>query len=82
MEHVSATEAQNNFGLLIDNAQHNPIMIRKRKRDYAVVISAEEYKRLQDDKKKALIALADNIRADAKKKGLTSEKSKQLLQDI
>jgi len=82
MEHISATDAQNNFGALIDTAQLHPIMVCKRKRDYAVIISAEEYTRLREARGKSFIALADKIRKDSEKRGLTPNKAKELLEDI
>jgi antitoxin Phd len=44
---MSATEAKNSFGELLDEARTRPIKIEKNGRAVAVVISAEEYKRLE-----------------------------------
>lgn len=43
---VSSTDAQNQFGKLIDDAKKEPVMIQKNGRDQVVMISAEEYQRL------------------------------------
>jgi antitoxin Phd len=44
---VSSTEAQNNFGLLLDRvARDEPVFIRRRQRRQAVIISVERYEAL------------------------------------
>ncbi len=43
---VSSTEAQNQFGKLLDDAKTEPVMIQKNGRDQVVMISAETYKRI------------------------------------
>jgi prevent-host-death family protein len=47
MRTVSATEAKQNLGALLDSAQSEPVVIRRQKRDIAVIISAREYDRLR-----------------------------------
>ena len=42
MSTISATDAKNNFGQVLDQAQHEPV----HGRDIAVVVSAAEYQRL------------------------------------
>lgn len=44
---VSAKQAKDNFGELIDNAQREPVEIQKKGRSVAVVVSLEEYRRLE-----------------------------------
>jgi hypothetical protein len=39
MKTVAATEAKNRFGAIIDDAQREPIVIRRQDRDVAVVLS-------------------------------------------
>lgn len=43
---VSSTEAQNQFGKLLDDAKSEPVMIQKNGRDQVVMISAETYQRI------------------------------------
>ena len=45
MRIVSATEAKQRLAALLDAAQREPILIRRQKRDVAVIMSAEEYER-------------------------------------
>lgn len=44
---MNATEAKNKFGELLDFAKTRPMKIEKNGRPVAVVISAEEYERLE-----------------------------------
>ena len=47
MKTVSAKIAKNNFGELIESAQKGPVEIQKNGRSVAVVISLDEFKRLE-----------------------------------
>jgi len=46
MKSLSAAEAKNAFGHLIDIARHEPVLIEKHNRPVVVVLSIEEYDRL------------------------------------
>jgi prevent-host-death family protein len=46
MKTMSAREAKNAFGLMIDSARAEPVLIEKRGRGVVVVVSVEEYDRL------------------------------------
>ena len=46
MQHISARDAKNSFGRLIDLARAAPVSIEKHGRPVVVVISVEEYERL------------------------------------
>jgi prevent-host-death family protein len=45
---VTATNAKNRFGEVIETARTEPVHVQKNGRDVAVVISPEEYRRLQE----------------------------------
>jgi prevent-host-death family protein len=47
MATISATDAKNKFGQMLEMAQAGPVHIQKSGRDVAVVLSAEEYAKLQ-----------------------------------
>ena len=47
MKSMSAKEAKNSFGLLLDTARAEPVTIQKHGRPVAVVLSVEEYERLE-----------------------------------
>lgn len=46
MRTVTASEAKQAFARLIETAGREPVVIRRQKRDVAVVLSMEEYERL------------------------------------
>lgn len=46
MQHISARDAKNSFGRLIDLARAAPVSIDKHGRPVVVVLSVEEYERL------------------------------------
>ncbi|MCB1393903.1 type II toxin-antitoxin system prevent-host-death family antitoxin [Nitrobacter sp.] len=46
MKTMSAREAKNGFGLMIDTARAAPVLIEKHGRGVVVVVSVEEYQRL------------------------------------
>ena len=48
---VSSTQAQNQFGRLMEDAKKEPIMIQKNGRDQVILLAAEEYE--------AMLAAAD-----------------------
>ena len=48
MKFMSAKDAKNGFGLLIDTALVEPVTIEKHGRPVVVVVSIEEFERLSD----------------------------------
>lgn len=46
MKTMSAREAKNGFGLMIDTARAEPVLIEKQGPGVVVVVSVEEYERL------------------------------------
>jgi prevent-host-death family protein len=81
MRQFSATEAKQRLAELLDAAQREPVVIRRQKRDVAVVMSPEEYKRLRALNIAELERLCSRISARAKKRGLTEAKLQELLAD-
>lgn len=71
--YISSKDAQNGFGALLDKAQRMPIMIKRRNRDCAVVLSAEEYERYRKTRVEKLISFADECSNEAIKNGMTQE---------
>lgn len=49
MKSMSAREAKNAFGVLIDTARAEPVLIEKHGRGVVVVLSIEEYERLSHE---------------------------------
>lgn len=49
MAEITATDAKNRFGQVLEMAQAEPVRIQKNGRDVAVVLSAEQYAALISD---------------------------------
>lgn len=49
MVEISATDAKNRFGEVLELARKEPVRIQKNGRDVAVMLSAEDYRRLATD---------------------------------
>ena len=49
MKTLSAREAKNGFGSLIDTARHEPVLIEKHGRPVVVVLSVEEYEKITSE---------------------------------
>ena len=81
MKTVPATEAKNRLGAILDDAQREPIVIRRQDRDIAVVLSMADYERLRSGNIQAFLDLRDQVAAEAAAKGLTEERLNELLAD-
>ena len=81
MKTVAATEAKNRLGAILDDAQREPVVIRRQDRDIAVVLSMTDYERLRTGNIRAFLELRDQVAADARAKGLTAKRLKKLLAD-
>lgn len=46
MSRITATDAKNKLGQVLNMAQAEPVHVQKRGRDIAVIVSAAEYQRL------------------------------------
>ena len=54
MKSMSAKDAKNAFGLLLDTARAEPVTIEKHGRRVVVVVSVEEYERLTEKRPESL----------------------------
>lgn len=81
MKTVPATEAKNRLGAILDDAQREPIVIRRQDRDIAVVLSMADYERLRSGNIQAFLDLRDQVAAEAAANGLTEERLNDLLAD-
>jgi prevent-host-death family protein len=79
MKTVPATEAKNRLGAILDDAQREPIVIRRQDRDIAVVLSMADYERLRSGNIQAFLDLRDQVAAEAAANGLTEERLNELL---
>jgi prevent-host-death family protein len=81
MRYVSATEAKQDFGALLDTAQREPVVIRRQRREVAVVLSIADYRKLTRLNVEELERFCDMVGARAVERGLTEEKLAALLGD-
>ncbi|MEK6627531.1 MAG: type II toxin-antitoxin system prevent-host-death family antitoxin [Bdellovibrionota bacterium] len=75
---MNATKAKNEFGLMLEHARKEPVSIERNGRGVAVVISFEEYSRLQELENKywgdkATKAVANGFMGEKKSAELLSE---------
>ncbi len=79
MKKVASKKAKDHFGALLDTAQREPVTIEKKGRPVAVVLSLDEYQRMEatEDAYWAMKA------SSAAKKGFIGEKkSEKLIKDL
>ncbi|MEA2740931.1 MAG: hypothetical protein QOH05_4238 [Acetobacteraceae bacterium] len=81
MRTVSATEAKQNLGALLDTAQSEPVVIRRQKRDIAVILSAREYDRLRAINAAEFERFCDRIGEQAVAAGPTEAKLAEILSE-
>ena len=81
MKTVAATEAKNRLGRILDDAQREPIVIRRQDRDIAVVLSMADYERLRAGNIQAFLDLRKQVAAEAAANGLTEKRLNVLLAD-
>ncbi len=79
MRYISATEAKQNFAAALEAAQRGPVVIRRRARDQAVLISPQEYDRLRGLAVADIESFCDRAGAKAIEQGLTQRKLAALL---
>lgn len=79
MKSVTATEAKNRLGVVLEDAQRGPVVIRRQDRDIAVVLSMADYQRLRSGNVRAFLELRDEVAAEAEAKGLTQARLDALL---
>ena len=81
MRYISATDAKQRFAEVIDTAQREPVIIRRQKREVAVVLSPQEYDRLRAANVAELERLCDVVGRRARARGLTEDKLAEILAD-
>ncbi len=81
MKRVHATEAKNRLGAILDDAQREPVVIRRQGRDIAVVMSTADYERLRSGNIQAFLELRNQVASEAATNGLTQRRLNELLAD-
>lgn len=75
MTTFAASEAKNEFGRLLDAAQREPVLIEKKGRPVAVLLSLKEYEELEESQDVLWAMMAD----EARKEGLMSQEASDAL---
>ena len=81
MRYVSASEAKQRLAALLDEAQREPVTIRRQNRDVAVVVSSADYQRLTRNNVEEFQRFCDRISEAAKVRGMTEETLDKVLSD-
>ena len=81
MRIVSATDAKQGFAAVLDTVQREPVLIRRQKRDVAVVLSPQEYERLRALGNADFQRFCDRVGNAAVEKGLNETILNQILAD-
>ncbi len=81
MRYVSATDAKQRLAAVIDAAQREPVVIRRQKRDVAVVLSMQQYERLRGLNTDEFQRFCDRVAQKAAARGLTEDKLAEILAD-
>jgi len=81
MRYISATDAKQRLAALLDAAQREPVVIRRQKRDIAVILSPQEYDRLRALNVAELQRFSDRVAQQAAQRGLTEDKLAAILAD-
>ena len=81
MRTISATEAKQSLGMMIDISQREPVIIQRQHRDIAVLLSIHDYDQLKGTQVEAFNIFCEKIAQRAKERGLTEKKLETLLED-
>ena len=81
MTEMTALDAKNHFGRLIELAQRAPVTITRNGRASVVVMSADAYERRREAAAERLRAALERARSEAARNGLTEEDLEALLAD-
>ena len=79
MQYITASNARQRFAALLDTVQRQPVTIKRRNREVAVVLSPEDYRRLRGANVEQFQQFCDRISERAKSRGLTEGQLEQLL---
>jgi prevent-host-death family protein len=81
MKTIAASDARKAFASVIDSAAREPVVIQRQQRDVAVVLSMQEYERLQQLNRAEFQRFCDAVGQRAKAAGLTEKRLNKLLDD-
>ncbi len=81
MRYLTAADAKQHLEALLEAVQCEPIVIRRHKRNVAVIVSVEDYDRLHSFNIAEFDRFCDHVGTKATARGLTTRKIQQILSD-
>ena len=81
MKEISAKDAKNRFGQLLQSAQQGPVRVTRNGRPVGVVMSVQQFERLRGAAWERLTATMDRLGQEAAAGGLTDAVLESLLAD-
>lgn len=81
MKEVTAKDAKNRFGQLLQSAQQGPVRVTRNGRPVGVVMSVQQFERLRGAAWERLAATMDRLGQEASARGLTDAVLESLLAD-
>ena len=80
MKTVSAKQAHSQLGAVLEDSQHEPVVIQKNGRPYSVVLSVREFERIRagesrEARVEKLLASVGALHVQADRGGLTPDKA-------
>ena len=79
MKEITASDARNRFGYLLDAVQSAPVRVTKKGRAVGVMMSVQHYERLRGATWERLTMTMDALGEEASANGLTESRLKALL---
>jgi len=79
MQTLTANQAKQSLGQLLDTVQREPVLIQKHNRPTAVVLSIRDYDRLRGLNVAEFSGFCDKIGQRANERGLTADTLKDIL---
>jgi len=81
MKSIDEAEARARLDEILEEAQRQPIVIRREGQDAAVVVSVSSYERLRREDISAFLQVRKNVAAEAAASGLSEDELDRLLRD-
>lgn len=81
MRSISAIDAKNRFGQLLDAAQREPVTVTKKGRPAVVVLSIDDFERMSGIARQRFLDTIGEMHKEAEARDLTEEVLGELLQD-
>jgi len=81
MRTITAIDAKNRFGQLLETAQREPVTVTKQGRPAAVMLSVEDYERMRGMARDRVLDSVRQMQEEAAAAGLTEEALDEILKD-